>query len=175
MKTPYVKELEPNQTISTFFLVQNKEIRQKKTGRRFRHAHDGLASRAGSAELPADRSLAATCEFATQRILDRVRMIYGEIAFGLGKGRELAVASPGFDDALDGNLDRDCHRLGRPVSTFGAPEYPQRRLTTSGDAPDVGKRIPRSKSAWGQTQRLGRAPLTSAVPLKADICLHRNI
>src|SRR3989442_1027640 len=32
MKTPYVKELEPNQTISTFFLVQNKEIRQKKTG-----------------------------------------------------------------------------------------------------------------------------------------------
>src|SRR5947199_10597363 len=32
MKTPYVKELEPNQTITTFFLVQNKEIRQKKTG-----------------------------------------------------------------------------------------------------------------------------------------------
>src|ERR1043166_6528400 len=32
MKTPYVKDLEPNQTISTFFLVQNKEIRQKKTG-----------------------------------------------------------------------------------------------------------------------------------------------
>ena len=32
MKSPYVKELEPNQTISTFFLVQNKEIRQKKTG-----------------------------------------------------------------------------------------------------------------------------------------------
>ena len=32
MKTPYVKELEPNQTISTFFLVQNKEIRQKKSG-----------------------------------------------------------------------------------------------------------------------------------------------
>src|SRR5437899_10419056 len=32
MKSPYVKEVEPNQTISTFFLVQNKEIRQKKTG-----------------------------------------------------------------------------------------------------------------------------------------------
>jgi 3'-5' exoribonuclease len=32
MKSPYVKELEPNQVISTFFLVQNKEIRQKKTG-----------------------------------------------------------------------------------------------------------------------------------------------
>jgi Predicted HD-superfamily hydrolase len=32
MKSPYVKELEPNQTISTFFLVQNKEIRQKKSG-----------------------------------------------------------------------------------------------------------------------------------------------
>src|SRR5438105_12793865 len=32
MQSPYVKELEPNQTISTFFLVQNKEIRQKKTG-----------------------------------------------------------------------------------------------------------------------------------------------
>src|SRR5260221_8344394 len=32
MKTPYVKELEPNQNISTFFLVQNKEIRQKKSG-----------------------------------------------------------------------------------------------------------------------------------------------
>ena len=32
MKTPYVKELEANQSISTFFLVQNKEIRQKKTG-----------------------------------------------------------------------------------------------------------------------------------------------
>src|SRR6266550_1524201 len=32
MKSPYVKELEPNQTITTFFLVQNKEIRQKKTG-----------------------------------------------------------------------------------------------------------------------------------------------
>src|ERR1700720_3115986 len=32
MKTPYVKELEPNQSISTFFLVQNKEIRQKKSG-----------------------------------------------------------------------------------------------------------------------------------------------
>ncbi|HTM48283.1 MAG TPA: HD domain-containing protein [Bryobacteraceae bacterium] len=32
MKTPFIKELEPNQTISTFFLVQNKEIRQKKTG-----------------------------------------------------------------------------------------------------------------------------------------------
>ena len=32
MKTPYVKELEANQSISTFFLVQNKEIRQKKSG-----------------------------------------------------------------------------------------------------------------------------------------------
>src|SRR5947209_8828202 len=32
MKTPYVKELEPNQSISTFFLVQSKEIRRKKTG-----------------------------------------------------------------------------------------------------------------------------------------------
>ena len=32
MKSPYVKEVEPNQIISTFFLVQNKEIRQKKTG-----------------------------------------------------------------------------------------------------------------------------------------------
>src|SRR5437867_12926957 len=32
MKSPYIKELEPNQTISTFFLVQNKEIRQKKSG-----------------------------------------------------------------------------------------------------------------------------------------------
>src|SRR6266849_10614198 len=32
MKAPYVKELTPNQVISTFFLVQNKEIRQKKSG-----------------------------------------------------------------------------------------------------------------------------------------------
>src|SRR5262245_3791439 len=32
MKSPYVKELAANQTISTFFLVQNKEIRQKKSG-----------------------------------------------------------------------------------------------------------------------------------------------
>ena len=32
MKSPYVKELAPNQVISTFFLVQNKEIRQKKSG-----------------------------------------------------------------------------------------------------------------------------------------------
>src|SRR5438552_312816 len=32
MKSPYVKELSANQTISTFFLVQNKEIRQKKSG-----------------------------------------------------------------------------------------------------------------------------------------------
>src|SRR6266702_5414746 len=32
MKSPFVKELAPNQLISTFFLVQNKEIRQKKTG-----------------------------------------------------------------------------------------------------------------------------------------------
>jgi 3'-5' exoribonuclease len=32
MKSPYVKEVGPNQSISTFFLVQNKEIRQKKTG-----------------------------------------------------------------------------------------------------------------------------------------------
>ena len=32
MKSPFVKELAPNQVISTFFLVQNKEIRQKKTG-----------------------------------------------------------------------------------------------------------------------------------------------
>src|SRR6266852_8812106 len=32
MKTPYVKELEPNQNISTVLLVHNKEIRQKKTG-----------------------------------------------------------------------------------------------------------------------------------------------
>ena len=32
MKTPYIKELEAHQNISTFFLVQNKEIRQKKSG-----------------------------------------------------------------------------------------------------------------------------------------------
>ena len=32
MKSPYIKELEPNKIVSTFFLVQNKEIRQKKTG-----------------------------------------------------------------------------------------------------------------------------------------------
>jgi 3'-5' exoribonuclease len=32
MKTPYVKEIEANQNISTFFIVQNKEIRQKKSG-----------------------------------------------------------------------------------------------------------------------------------------------
>ena len=32
MKTPYVSELEPNQLITAVFLVQSKEIRQKKTG-----------------------------------------------------------------------------------------------------------------------------------------------
>jgi len=32
MKTPYVSELEPNQLILGVFLVQHKEIRQKKTG-----------------------------------------------------------------------------------------------------------------------------------------------
>lgn len=32
MKSPYVKELEPNRVITTSFLVHSKEIRQKKTG-----------------------------------------------------------------------------------------------------------------------------------------------
>src|SRR5580700_696153 len=32
MKSPYIKELEPNKIVSTFFLVRAKEIRQKKTG-----------------------------------------------------------------------------------------------------------------------------------------------
>ncbi len=32
MKSPYVKELEPNRVITTSFLVQSKEIRQKKSG-----------------------------------------------------------------------------------------------------------------------------------------------
>src|SRR6266545_4055020 len=35
MKSPYVKELEPNQVITTAFLVQHKEIRQKKTGEHY--------------------------------------------------------------------------------------------------------------------------------------------
>src|ERR1700681_5023266 len=32
MKTPYVSELEPNRRVQGVFLVQHKEIRQKKTG-----------------------------------------------------------------------------------------------------------------------------------------------
>ncbi len=32
MKSPYIKEVQPNQTITTTFLVQQKEVRQKKTG-----------------------------------------------------------------------------------------------------------------------------------------------
>ena len=32
MKTPYVSELAPNQLVTGVFLVQQKEIRQKKTG-----------------------------------------------------------------------------------------------------------------------------------------------
>ncbi|MBI2680813.1 MAG: HD domain-containing protein [Candidatus Solibacter usitatus] len=32
MKSPYVRELEPNQTVTTSFLVRAKEIREKKTG-----------------------------------------------------------------------------------------------------------------------------------------------
>jgi 3'-5' exoribonuclease len=32
MKSPYVSELQPNQTITATFLVQSKDIRQKKTG-----------------------------------------------------------------------------------------------------------------------------------------------
>src|SRR5882724_6566324 len=32
MKTPYVTELEPNKVVTTSFLVQSKEIRQKKSG-----------------------------------------------------------------------------------------------------------------------------------------------
>lgn len=32
MKSPYVREVEPNQTITTVFLVSSKEVRQKKTG-----------------------------------------------------------------------------------------------------------------------------------------------
>ena len=32
MKTPYVSELEPNQLVQGVFLVQHKEVRQKKTG-----------------------------------------------------------------------------------------------------------------------------------------------
>jgi 3'-5' exoribonuclease len=32
MKSPYVRELEPNQTVTTTFLVRAKEIREKKTG-----------------------------------------------------------------------------------------------------------------------------------------------
>src|ERR1700689_1689819 len=32
MKSPYVNELEPNQPVNGIFLVQNKDVRQKKTG-----------------------------------------------------------------------------------------------------------------------------------------------
>ena len=32
MKSPFVNELEPNRLITTSFLVQSKEIRQKKSG-----------------------------------------------------------------------------------------------------------------------------------------------
>jgi 3'-5' exoribonuclease len=32
MKSPYVSELQPNQVVTTIFLVQNKDIRQKRTG-----------------------------------------------------------------------------------------------------------------------------------------------
>ena len=32
MKSPYVYEVEPNQTITGVFLVSSKEVRQKKTG-----------------------------------------------------------------------------------------------------------------------------------------------
>ena len=32
MKTPYVSELTPNQPVLGVFLVQQKEVRQKKTG-----------------------------------------------------------------------------------------------------------------------------------------------
>ena len=32
MKSPYVAELQPNQVITATFLVQQKDIRQKKTG-----------------------------------------------------------------------------------------------------------------------------------------------
>src|SRR5579884_2715763 len=32
MKSPYVSELEPNQVITSVFLVQSKDIRQKKSG-----------------------------------------------------------------------------------------------------------------------------------------------
>ena len=32
MKSPYVNELKPNQLVETSFLVQSKEIRQKKGG-----------------------------------------------------------------------------------------------------------------------------------------------
>jgi 3'-5' exoribonuclease len=35
MKSPFVNELEPNQVVTTSFLVQSKEIRQKKTGEPF--------------------------------------------------------------------------------------------------------------------------------------------
>ena len=48
MKTPYVSELEPNQLVQGVFLVQHKEIRQKKTGEPYlslrdqEHEHLGL-------------------------------------------------------------------------------------------------------------------------------------
>src|SRR5579864_7212415 len=32
MKTPYVSDLKPNQVITTIFLVQGKDVRQKKSG-----------------------------------------------------------------------------------------------------------------------------------------------
>ena len=51
MKSPFVNELKPNQVIETSFLVQSKEIRQKKGGSGEFYLSLFLADRTGEPQL----------------------------------------------------------------------------------------------------------------------------
>ena len=84
MKSPYVNELEPNQVITTSFLVHSKDIRQKKSGEFYLSLL--LADRTG--ELDA-------------KMWDNVADVHGRLRprrFRQGEGPDSGLSQPAADD-----------------------------------------------------------------------------
>jgi 3'-5' exoribonuclease len=151
MKSPYVAELRADQTISTFFLVSEKEIRSTRDARRYLRLE--LTDRTGSIEArmwDGFEKDAATFERESYvKVQARVENYRGKLQLSIDRVRRAELAEVDTADYLpQTKLDVDALYAKLREYGEGIANPPLRRLALSVlDDPEIAPRLKRAPAA----------------------------
>jgi 3'-5' exoribonuclease len=145
MKSPFIREMEPNQVVHTTFLVQNKDVRQKKSGDPYLSL--SLTDRTGDLDAKMWDNVAEVMETFSRddfiKVKGQLQIFNNRPQLTIHKLQRVAEAEVDFADyfpASERNPDEMLEELRGVIGAIGNPHL-KALLTAMFDDPEIARRF----------------------------------